>query len=109
MEILISFLCGGCGAAVATGVFAMIRFFVDRKDEKSDKKSAERKALRYLMLYIIQERCKEHINDGKITLEDRRSLHHWHTLYHDENEGLGGNGDADALLKQVDNLQIITD
>lgn len=106
MEVWITGLCSGLGAAVATGIFALVQYRVKRRDEKSDKKDAERKALRYLMLYIIQERCKEYIAAGEITLEELRSLHHWHDLYH---KGLGGNGDADALMKQVEALQIITD
>ena len=46
---------------------------------------------------------KELIAQGYATLEDRRSLHHWHDLYHN---GLGGNGDADALLKMVEALPL---
>ena len=55
------------------------------------------------MLYIIQERCKEIIARGWTTLEERRSIGHWHDVYHD---GLGGNGDADALMQQVMELPL---
>ena len=84
------------GAALVAGVFTAINTRKSRKDAKS-------KALRYIMLYIIQERAKQHIRENIITLEERRSLHHWHDLYH---HGLGGNGDADALMQQVDHLRI---
>jgi hypothetical protein len=84
------------GAALVTGIFAAVNARKSRKDAKS-------KALRYIMLYIIQERAKQHIRDNSITLEERRSLHHWHDLYH---YGLGGNGDADSLMQQVDHLNI---
>ena len=97
---------GSCGAAIVTGVVSLVQFFVNRKDKRSGKASANNKALRYLMLYIIQERAKQHIKDKCISLEDRRSLHHWHDLYHN---GLGGNGDADALMEQVDNLPLDTE
>lgn len=96
MEWLIELLSGAMGAALVTGLFALITTRKGRKDAKA-------KALRYIMLYIIQERAKQHIKDQCITLEERRSLHHWHDLYHN---GLGGNGDADALMAQVDHLQI---
>lgn len=99
MGWLVELLSGAAGAALVAGIFTMIQSRKARKDAKG-------KALRYIMLYIIQERAKQHIKDGSITLEERRSLHHWHDLYHN---GLGGNGDADALMAQVDLLPLDTD
>ena len=99
MGWLIELLSGAAGAALVAGIFSMVQSRKARKDAKG-------KALRYIMLYIIQERAKQHIKDGTITLEERRSLHHWHSLYHD---GLGGNGDADALMAQVDRLRLDMD
>lgn len=106
MDLLINFLSGAGGAALVAGVFALIQARQARKYRESDEANVQNKALRYIMLYIIQERAKQHIKEGCITLEDRRSLHHWHNLYHD---GLGGNGDADALMAQVDKLQLDTE
>lgn len=106
MDVLIAILGGSCGAAVVTGIFGLVKLLIDRKDKQSGKENHQNKALRYLMLYIIQERAKQHIRDGVITLEDRRALHHWHDLYHN---GLGGNGDADALMEQVDRLELDTE
>lgn len=100
-----AFWSGAAGAALIAGVFGLAQYLIARRDRKKDRDNSERKALRYLMLYIIQERAKEHLDAEKITLEDRRSLHHWHELYHD---GLGGNGDADALMKAVDALPVDT-
>lgn len=93
-------------ALTGAGVTGLIQFFVNRHDKKNAEASAETKALRYIMLHIIQERCKEHLRDGEITLEDKRAIHKWHELYHD---GLGGNGDAGLLLKQVDSLPLKID
>lgn len=106
MQYLITFLTSAAGAAIFAGIFSIIQYRMKRADDNSDKKNAERKALRYIMLYIIEERCKEHIANGAISLEDLRRLHHWHEVYHD---GLGGNGDADDLMHRVENLKIITD
>ena len=101
MDVILAIIGGGCGAAIVTGAVTLIQFLINRKDKRSGKADTNNKALRYLMLYIIQERAKQHIKDGRISMEDRRSLHHWHDLYHN---GLGGNGDADDLMEQVDNL-----
>ena len=99
MGWLVDLLSGAAGAALVAGIFSVIQ-------NKKASKDARGKALRYIMLYITQERAKQHIKDGSITLEERRSLHHWHDLYHN---GLGGNGDADALMVQVDKLPIDTE
>lgn len=72
-----------------------------RKDAKEDKADNVIKALRYLMLYVIQERGKELVGKGFATFEERRSIHHWHDLYH---KGLGGNGDADQLMEHINAL-----
>ena len=105
-ELILSIIGGSCGAAIVSGVFALIQYRVARRDKLSEKADAQNKALRYLMLYIIQERAKQHLKDECISLDDRRSLHHWHDLYHN---GLGGNGDADALMAQVDKLPLDTE
>ena len=99
MGWIVELLSGAMGAALVAGIFTLVQ-------TRKANKNAQSKALRYLMLYIIQERAKSHIKDGIISLEERRSLHHWHSLYHD---GLGGNGDADALMAQVDKLPVDTD
>ncbi len=106
MELLLSILGGSFGAALVTGSLTLVQFFVNRRDGKSGREDLQAKALRYLMLYIIQERAKQHILEARISLEDRRMLHHWHNLYHN---GLGGNGDADALMRQIDDLPLDTD
>lgn len=106
MDAVISFFSGACGAAIVAGGVTLIQFFTNRCDKKNGKEDVQNKALRYIMLYIIEERAKQYIEHGSITLEKRRSLHHWHSLYHD---GLGGNGDADALMAQVDKLQLDTE
>ena len=88
------------------GIIGMIQFLITRRDKKKAADSDERQALRYLMLYIIQERAKELLKDGSSTLEEKRALHKWHELYH---KGLGGNGDADLVMKQVDALPLKLD
>ena len=72
-----------------------------RKDAQEDKADNVTKALRYLMLYVIQERGKELVEQGFATFEERRSIRHWHDLYHN---GLGGNGDAAQLMERINAL-----
>lgn len=91
------------GGAFGAAVFSFIQFLIARRDKKKETESEERKALRYIMLYIIQERAKELISDGKATMDDVRSLREWHEVYH---KGLGGNGDADKLMQAVDKLPL---
>lgn len=97
MDWIIPLLSGAFGA----GIFSFVQFLINRADKKKEKESAERKALRYLMLYIIQDTARELIADGKATMDDKRQLHQWHEVYH---QGLGGNGDADKLMEAVDRL-----
>lgn len=99
MGFVIALLSGAFGA----GIFSFIQFMIQRKDKKNEQESAERKALRYIMLYIIQERAKELIQEGEATMEEKRSLRQWHDVYHN---GLGGNGDADKLMGDVDTLRL---
>lgn len=102
-EMMLALLSGSAGAALVTGVCSAVQYLMRRGENRTERTDAQRKALRYIMLYIIQERAKEHLREKTIELEERRSLHRWHDLYHD---GLGGNGDADTLMRQVDALPL---
>lgn len=99
MEWLVGLLAGAFGAALVS----FVQFLIARRDKKKESESVERQTLRYIMLYIIQERAKEMLQEGKATVEEVRSLRQWHDVYHN---GLGGNGDADKLMKAVDNLPL---
>ena len=102
-DVVVSIIGGSCGAAIVSGIFAFAQFLIKRRDKKNGSENAQNKALRYIMLYIIQERCMSFIRAGEISLEDRRAMHSWHDVYHN---GLGGNGDANSLLDQIDKLPI---
>lgn len=100
-EILLAFIAGGSMAAVISGVFGLIMYKTKRKDAEADENDEVKKALRYIMLYIIQDRIEEYLKRGEVTMEERRSIHKWHELYH---YGLNGNGDADLLMEEFDKL-----
>ena len=97
--VLAALLSGTLGAAL----IALVQFLITRHDKKKEKQSVERQALCALVLYTIQDTAREHLRDGSATIDEKRQLHQWHDLYHN---GLGGNGDADALMKAVDLLPI---
>ncbi|MBQ3934183.1 MAG: hypothetical protein II715_00050 [Clostridia bacterium] len=92
---------GLIGGAFGAGLLSLVQFFIARHDKKKEAESVERKALRYLMLYTIQDTARELISAGQATMDERRQLREWHDLYH---KGLGGNGDADKLMEAVDRL-----
>lgn len=98
-EVLICLVSGATGAAL----ISFLQFLIQRRDKKNESESVERQALRYIMLYITQERAKEMIAAGQTTVEELRVLRQWHQVYH---EGLGGNGDADELMKAVGALPL---
>lgn len=107
--IIVALISAG-GVALGAGVTALGAYLLYRRKHKDENENAARdkadnttKALRYLMLYVIQERAKELISQREASPEERRSLHHWHDLYHN---GLGGNGDADRLMAMVDALPL---
>lgn len=102
-DILVAFIAGGALSGVISGVFSIILYKTKKKDETQAEEDVVKKALRYIMLYIIQERAKDHISRGKITVGERRALHKWHELYH---YGLDGNGDADLVMSAVDELEV---
>ena len=108
MEITTLILSGGVGAAIAAGFMSILLYKIKRKDAAVDAQAnkcvMQTTAVRYLMLHAIRDECEKHIARGRITYEDRRMLHGWHELYHDE---LGGNGDAKLLMDAVDKLPLI--
>lgn len=108
--IIIAVLSGGIGAAIATGIMSIIQHKIKRADAKNDAQEhkcwAQTTALRYLMLFIIRWQGTEFLRHPSISWEDRKMMHKWHDLYHDE---LGGNGDADLLMAAIDKLPLDTE
>lgn len=85
----------------------------DRLEKIEQKTEDSRKTLESLtdgMKYIIYDRIRHigqaHINAGEIDFDDRRILNNMHHCYH---YGLGGNGDLDKLVQEVNNLPLKKD
>lgn len=51
----------------------------------------------------IRYLCRRYLADGEIDFDDLRAVNALHNSYHN---GLGGNGDLDALMKQVRELPV---
>lgn len=107
-EAITTALIAAGGTILGAGLTAVGAYILYRRKHKDSRKDAKEdeadnviKALRYLMLYVIEERGKELIALGYATFEQRRRLRHWHELYHG---GLGGNGDAKQLMDTVNAL-----
>ena len=82
----------------------------DRLNAIEQKTEDNRKTLESItegMKYIIYDRIRHigqaHINAGEIDFDDRRILNNMHHCYH---FGLGGNGDLDKLVQEVNNLPL---
>ena len=64
---------------------------------------AQSEALKYILLDRIMYLGQCYIVAGEVSFDDRKRLRDMHTSYH---EKLGGNGDADAVMKAVDALPL---
>lgn len=125
MDLLICILGGSVGAAIASGLFSLIKWKLDRKATMQDRKEANEQiecsvqagklskvearvdglytAMRMQMYNEIKARSKTYIARKSITSEELEDLTNMHKCYHDD---LGGNGFLDTLMKQVRHLPI---
>ena len=87
------------------GFLGFVQYLISRKDKKTEDDDVEREALRYLMLYIIEDTASKILAKESITLQQKQMLHKWHKLYH---EGLGGNGDASVMMELIDARPVTT-
>lgn len=117
-DLLLALVTGGIGAAIVKGIFDLIAWGKKRKAEVEDRGEAmteervqkiERKvdALVESQKYLLYDRIRYlgqyYIGEKEIDIDDRKILKQMHHSYH---EGLGGNGDLDLLMKQVDGLPL---
>ena len=118
LQIVIAILTGGIGVGIVEGIREGLRWHRERKAKNEDRKAVnldswreetdkKMNALMESQMYLLYDRIKflgqAYIADGEIDFDDRRILRKMHESYHD---GLGGNGDLDALMKEVDKLPL---
>lgn len=98
-------------AAVIGGVITQIgegiRQKRKRKYEKDDGKDKDTEALKAGLKWVLYDRIRflgqHYIGAGNVDFDDRRILNEMHKSYHD---GLGGNGDLDVLMHEVNALPL---
>ena len=125
MEIFKAILGGAAGAAFITGIFSLIKWFLERKAKKADRKEERstddiRKiearvsetqdtvdnlviAMRMQMYDRIKHLAKSYIDRGYITVEELEDLDKMHDNYHGP---LQGNGFLSELMGQVHHLPL---
>lgn len=124
MEFLQYLLTGAAGAAIIKLIDNVIQWKLARKaklEDKADDDEAKYKEDTRLwreeiekkiqalstgqmvsLLDRIQYLSRAYIRDGEVDFDDRHRLHQMHDAYH----ALGGNGDLNALMQEVDELKL---
>lgn len=128
-DILLAILGGGVAVAIIEAVKEAISWHRNRKaqredraEEKKEKQFEERighlesdmgevrtlvtalvDSQKNVLFDRIQYLCRRYMAEGEIDFDDLRGVNALHNSYHN---GLGGNGDLDALMKQVHSLPV---
>lgn len=104
--------------AAASSVLCAFAAAALKKRERSEEARIERERARdakitalcdsqkIVMLDRIRYLGQKYIAAGQIDFDDRRVLNSMHESYH---AGLGGNGDADVIMREVNCLPLRTD
>lgn len=114
MEILLAIIGGGVGAGVIKIIDNALARWSERRAKKQDRAEEQKEkrderidALCEAMRYVLYDRIRylgqEYIKNGEIDFDDRRILNDMHRSYHN---GLGGNGDLDNLMREVNKLPL---
>lgn len=78
---------------------------IEQWREETDKKiAALLEGQKCILLDRLQFLSRAYLKDEEIDYDDRRRLHQMHEAYH----GLGGNGDLDELMADVNDLPLKT-
>lgn len=128
VTIVVALVGSGIGGALIGMVGNVIMFKLNRSAAKEDKKGEKEQnnlekwrkdmetkqdqlcntvdILVRSQMIMMQDRIRhlgiEYIKKQKIDVDDRHRLHIMHQSYHD----LGGNGDLDLVMRDVDNLPL---
>lgn len=68
-----------------------------------EQNRAQNEALRFILYDRIRHFGQAYIAAGEVDFDDRRILNDMHSSYHN---GLGGNGDFDVLMREVNALPL---
>jgi len=109
--LIIAIVSAGLGgsalAALINQIGESIRQKRKRENDKTDTKDKDIEALKTGLKWVIYDRIRylgqTYISAEKIDFDDRRILNEMHKCYHN---GLGGNGDLDNLMNEVNTLPL---
>lgn len=99
LSILVALISSGTVTTIVTTIFKSVW-------ETHLKKDPQRTAVRMLLQRQIEQECIRYLQDGSIPYSKLRLIRNEHDCYHN---GLGGNGDLDALMNDLENLPVIYD
>ena len=106
-EIIIAVLGGSALSALITQVGNYISDRRKRKDTVEDKAEDKDAALKQGMKLLLADKLQylglRYIAEGEIAFTNRKMLNEMHSVYHN---GLGGNGDFDDLMEELNELPI---
>lgn len=106
VAIIGGLLGGSAVAALINQIFETVRERRRRKEKLEDTESEDiriiKAGLKSLMLDRIRYVGQQYIKIGAIDFDDRKILNDMHTSYHN----LGGNGDLDLLMQEVNALPL---
>ena len=100
IEIVIAILSGSALSALITQIGSYLSDRRKRKDSKEDSEDAKDAALRQGMKLLLADKLQYL---GLKYIEEGEMLNEMHSTYHN---GLGGNGDFDGLMKEVNDLPL---
>lgn len=110
-EVEIAIIGGLC--TVLGYLFSYVTHRQDRKLKREDIKTEEMKrqekklnavinADKTVIMFVIRYVGRDYLKDGEITLEQKETLADLHRAY----KGLGGNGDLDTIMEELDEIDI---
>lgn len=73
--------------------------------QRDEKLAALIESQKIILLDRIRHLGQRYLAEKAIDFDDRRLLHSMHDSYHN---GLGGNGDADVIMREIDALPLRT-
>lgn len=107
VAIVSGVLGGSAVAALINAIAEGVRQKRKRKYDKDDGKDKDTEALKAGLKWVLYDRIRflgqHYICAGSVDFDDRRILNEMHACYHN---GLGGNGDLDNLMGEVNRLPL---